>query len=290
MYGLICNDSISLVGHSLFLNFRYALYNILQKENFKNVYSVNDLDQITHLFIIDEHFAPNVNIWKSGEFIARLNDKNIKTLVFNFESIYNSPYRIDNICHQKFLEQTNNLIQFLSDVDDYESLKSFKKGPFINRQYLSKDTYVKSRSSNTEKIKDKILFIGQAGGHVYARRQETLKKVSDILNLEIVITDRKLTYDQFLEKLASYQFILNPLGTGYFLNLRYYEILKLNNTPIQQITSKMLDVLPELKQNYSVNFVEPDELRNINLLEFEQNKTPLYLEDYLKDNKLLDLL
>lgn len=287
MFGLICNDKIDLVGHCLFLNFRTALYNILGKENFKDVCNVNQLDEITHLFIIDEHFGPNVNIWKSNEFIARLNDKKIKTYVFNFEPIYNSPYRSDAINHQKFLEQTKNLIQFLSDVDDYKNLK---KGPFINKQYLSKDTYIKDATYNTNKIKDKILFIGQAGGHAYTRRQETLRRLSDILNLEIVITERRLTYDRFLEKLATYQFILNPLGIGYFLNLRYYEILKLHNTPIQQITPKMLDVLPELKQNFSINFFEPDELRNINLLDFQQNKTPLYLEDYLNDNKIIDLL
>lgn len=287
MYGLICNDEISLVSHCLFLNFRQALYNIFDKENFKDVRSSNDLDSITHLFIIDEHFGPNVNVWKDINFINIINDKKIKTFVFNFEPIYNSPYRNDAINHQKFLEQINNLTQFLSDVDDFENLK---KGPFLNRQYLSKDTYVKVINPNLEKIKDKILFIGQAGGHAYSRRQETLKQVSDILSTEIIVTERKLTYDQFLETLSKYQYVLNPLGIGYFLNLRYYEILKLENTPIQQVTPKMLELITDLKNDYSINFINPEELRGIDFSNFKQNRTPLYLEDYLKDNKLLELL
>jgi len=287
MFGLICKDEISLVSHCLFLNFRSALYNLLGKNKFKDISGPQDLDEVTHLFIVDEHFGPNVDIWKNINFINTVNEKKIKTFVFNFEPIYNSPYRNNAINHQHFLEQINDLTQFLSDTDDFKNLN---KGPFINRQYLSKDTYVTTKNRTQEKINDKVLFIGQAGGHAYARRQQTLNEVSNILNMEIIITDRKLTYDQFLDTLAKYKYVLNPLGIGNFLNLRYYEILKLDGIPIQQITPDMSSLISDINQGYSINFTNTEELRNKDIFNVVQNKAPLYLEDYLSNNNLINLL
>ena len=42
-FGIICNDGIDTVGHSLFLNFRKALINHL-KVIFKDVKNHNDLN------------------------------------------------------------------------------------------------------------------------------------------------------------------------------------------------------------------------------------------------------
>ena len=79
MIGIISRDEIEFVSHGLFQNFRFALKNYLNVE-FKNVNSVQDLDNIEILFIIDEHFGPHVDIWKNDAFINQLNSRNIEQL------------------------------------------------------------------------------------------------------------------------------------------------------------------------------------------------------------------
>jgi len=282
MFGLICNDEISLVSHCLFLNFRAALYNILGKDKFKDIKQVSELDGLTHLFIIDEHFGPNVDVWKKQELVNRVNDLNIKVIIFNFEKIYNSafPWNVD---HQRFVEQFKNLTQFLTDMDDLKKLKT----PFINKQLLSKDTYVTKRDNT--KITNKVLFIGQMEGDPYTRRRETLNAVSQYLPLEIISTNRRYTYDEFLDTLSKYKYVLNPLGAGDFLNLRYYEIIKLDSIPIQQIVPEMKNYYSELS-DYSINFSSPEELRDVDVLSFQQNNKELYLEDYFQEVDLPSFL
>ena len=88
MFGLLCTDNLNIVGHSMFINYRLALYNLFNKENFKEVRLSSDLDGLTHLFIVDEHFRYNLDIWGNDQFIKILNDKNIKVIIFNSEKIY----------------------------------------------------------------------------------------------------------------------------------------------------------------------------------------------------------
>ena len=132
--GIICKDDIAALSPSLFLNFRLGLTNYL-KTKFVEVSEVSDLQDITTLIIVDEHFGPHVSIWKDDpQFVNELNDRKIKTIVFNFEKIFNSkfPWNAD---HQKRLESINDLYQLVSDVDDAIALN--KK--IINKQLLSKD-------------------------------------------------------------------------------------------------------------------------------------------------------
>ena len=275
MFGLICNDEINLVSHCLFLNYRQALYNLFEQKNFKDIKSASELNDITHLFIVDEHFPPNVDVWKKQEIVNKVNELNIKVIIFNFEKIFNSafPWNVD---HQRFVELFKNLTQFLTDMDDAHCLNT----PFLNKQMLSKDTYVKRRNCN--KKTDKVLFIGQMEGDCYSRRRETLSRVSQYLPLEIISTNRKYSYDEFLDILSQYKYVLNPLGTGDFLNLRYYEIIKLGSIPIQQVTPDMLNNYTELQNKFSINFCDPADLKDINYLEFNQNQEELFLEDYFK--------
>ena len=279
MYGLLCVDDISVVGHSLFNNFRLALYNYFGKNNIKNVNSILDLNEITHLIIVDEHYIPCVAIWKNDDFINQLNKLNIKTLVFNFEKIFSSsfPWNVD---HQRKLETINNLVQLVSDIDDASTLGRTT----INKQFLSKDTQLQTIA--IEKL-NRILFIGQVNEY-YPTRRRVLESASNSgLPVDVVITDRKFTYSEFLAKLNQYKFILNPLGTGSFLNLRFYEALKLGCIPIQQITSEMVHWYPELKQ--SINFVDFNEITQETL-----TTVPLiaetYLEDYFNTLNLKDCL
>ena len=146
-----------------------------------------------------------------------------------------------------------------------------------------------------QKKKDRILFIGQSDSTYhpnwsYSRRFNILTelKARDDLPLDIHITGRKMPYKEYLTKLASYKFILNPLGTGDFINMRFYEALKLGCVPIQQVTDKMISVYSELSQNICTTFKTPADVQvpreTFNTFEY-------YLEDYFEDiqlNKLLE--
>jgi hypothetical protein len=273
MYGLLCIDSIDIVGHSLFNNFRLALYNYFGKESFSEVSAIHDLNNITHLFIVDEHFAPCVDIWKHDNFISELNNKKIKTIVFNFEKIFSSsfPWNAD---HQRKLETIENLVQFVSDINDARQLNK----TVINKQFLSRDTIL-GIEPQLEK-NNRILFLGQVNSY-YPTRQQVLNDAQNSgLPVDVVVTDRKLTYSEFLQKLNSYTFILNPLGTGIFLNIRYYEALKLKCIPIQQITPDMSNWYPELDQ--ALCFTEFSQVK----LFTPEKKNDMYLEDYFEQINL----
>lgn len=275
MIGIISRDNIDKVGHSLFLNFRIALKNYL-KQDFKNVNDVNDLSKIDTLFIVDEHYSPHVEVWKNDTFINELNSKNIKTVVFNFERIHSKsfPWNVD---HQRKLETIKNLVQFVSDVDD---ARHYNK-PFVNKQYLSKDTTL------IEPIKDKkerVLFIGQVNNYYPTRRKVISDMSATGIPFDIIITDRKYTYAEFLRKINEYKYIFNPLGTGKFLNLRFYEALKLGCIPIQQITEDMANWYSELTRCYK--FTSVDQI-SFNLLQkFQTVNQDFYLEDYFESVNL----
>ena len=274
--GIICNDNIDTVGHSLFLNFRMALKNCLQC-NFVDVKSINDLSNLSTLIIVDEHYEPNVRIWKHIEFVNELNSRNIKTVVFNFERIHSAsfPWNVD---HQRFLEQIKNLTQFVSDIDDANKMGK----TVVNKQHLSKDTVL-----NVDNVvkKDGVVFIGQVNNY-YPTRKKVIEEASKKLNLEVVVTDRKLSYKEFLSKLSEYKYVFNPLGTGKFINLRFYEALKLGCIPIQEIRDDMVKWYPELCN--CVNFNSADKLSLDAIHNFQFDYKEYYLEDYFNDIKLLE--
>lgn len=278
--GIICQDDINTVGHSLFSNFRKALSNYFLF-SFKNIFNSNDLEDINLLFIVDEHYIPHVPIWKNEEFIYNLNKKNIRTIVFNFEKIFSSsfPWNVD---HQKKLESIKNLFQLVSDIEDAELLKK----NIINKQLLSKDTALSK--VKPDKL-NKLLFLGQCN-NFYPTRQSLLNKIqSQNLPVDIKITDRKLSYLEFINTLNSYKFCLNPLGTGKFLNLRFYEALHLDCIPVQQITPGMRRWYSELEN--SITFYDAEDLLNIDFSGIQNNKkNEFFLEDYFKEINLFNLL
>ena len=282
MIGIICKDDVAALSPSLFLNFRLGLTNYL-KTKFVEINSIDDLKDITTLIIVDEHFGPHVSIWKDDpQFVNELNNRKIKTVVFNFEKIFNSkfPWNAD---HQEKLQTINDLYQLVSDVDDAITLN--KK--IINKQLLSKDLKLEH---NAAKKEDRILFIGQSDpvynpGWSYSRRFNILNDLRSRpdLPLDIHVTERKLSYKEFLTKLASYKFILNPLGTGDFINIRFYEALELGCVPIQQVTENMLNTYSELSPNICHRFKTTDE---VGLPSKSFRKFKFYLEDYFEEIEL----
>ena len=280
MIGIICQDDINIVGHSLFLNFRTALKNYL-KVDFKDVKTVEDLEGISLLFIIDEHYSPHVTVWKDDFFINTLNKKNIRTIVFNFERIHSKsfPWNID---HQNKLLQIKNLEQLVSDVED---AKIYNK-KIINKQYLSKDT--KLIAPKKDKL-NKVLFIGQVNNY-YPTRKQVISEFNNLnIPFDIIVTGRRLSYIEFLNKLNEYRFILNPLGTGMFINLRFYEALDLGCIPIQQVTQDMSSwYYKDITKG--ISFISLDQI-NMDLLQRANiSQEKMYLEDYFEEINFKSLL
>jgi hypothetical protein len=84
--GLVCVPEIEIIGHSLFDNYYKAFKNYFDSE-FIFVKSVSDLSDLSALIIVDEHYFLNLDVWKKTEFINRINELNLNTIVFNFEKI-----------------------------------------------------------------------------------------------------------------------------------------------------------------------------------------------------------
>ena len=270
---------------SLFNNYKIALESYFKIKNFTEIKSINDLDGIDYIFIIDEHMTRS--IWMGKEFIDYTNEKKIKVVVFNFEKIFNSKFKI-NIDFQKQLEKFENLHQFVSDVDDAEILG--KK--IITKQFLSKNTNIKSLCKT--KKKDSILFLGKSKKRLlnfktrnneYEERDKILKEFRKKFSNFDVLKNRAYPYYKYLDKLASYKYILNPLGTGNFINIRFYEALELGSIPIQQVNEKMLSKYDEL--DFSLKFFKAKDFR---IVKFEFRKFNYYLEDYFKDINLGNLI
>jgi len=275
MIGIISQDSIGKVGHSLFLNFRLALKNYLKLE-FKNVSNIQDLETVDLLIIVDEHYAPHVDIWKNDSFINELNSRKIKTVVFNFERIHSKsfPWNVD---HQKKLETINNLIQFVSDVED----ATLYNKPFVNKQYLSRDTTLINPIKDK---KERILFMGQINNYYPTRKKIITDLNATGIPFDIIVTDRTYSYVNFLQKINEYKYIFNPLGTGKFVNLRFYEALKLGCIPIQQVTDNMVSWYNELPRSFV--FTNVDQITFNLLQKFEPVSQEFYLEDYFESINL----
>jgi len=281
LYGILYDPDLDI---SLFKNYKDALQSYLQINNFKHVKNKNDLNNLNYLFIIDELYKPNLEIWSDIDFINYLNKLNIKVIIFNFEKVYKSIFR-GNLKTQKKLEKIKYRQQFFGDIEDAKK----SKNKFISKQLLSKKS--KIRKLFSENKLDRILFLGSCElsyhpNNSYAKRYKLLEKLKRLdIPLDIEITQRKLSYEQFLETLSKYKYILNPLGTGNFLNVRFYEALELGCIPIQQVTKNMLCKYPELK--YAITFNNANDFKKP-IKSFL--KMDYYLEDYFEEINLKDLI
>jgi hypothetical protein len=261
----------------LFNNFRLALKNYLHQP-LVDVSSIVDLININTLIIVDEHYTPHKQIWQNDSFINTINEKNIKVIIFNFEKIYNSQFPW-NIEIQNFVEKIKNRVQYVSDIKDAEILKI----PFINKQLLSKSTHLADVIENKS---DDIIFIGQINEY-YPTRANLLHELQSVNSkIKIIKTDRKYSYTEFINILNKTKYILNPLGTGEFINLRFYEALNLGCTVIQQYTDEMEKWYPELNQSNVLKFKTVDDFKNLNFSSAATFKQK-FLEDYFSEINLI---
>lgn len=280
MIGIISLDNISDVGHSLFNNFRLALKNYLHQP-LVDVSSIVDLININTLIIVDEHYTPHKQIWQNDSFINTINEKNIKVIIFNFEKIYNSQFPW-NIEIQNFVEKIKNRVQYVSDTKDADILKV----SFINKQLLSKSTQL---ANVVENKSDDILFIGQVNEY-YPTRNALLNELQAVNNkIKIIKTERKYSYTEFIDILNQTKYILNPLGTGEFINLRFYEALNLGCTVIQQYTDEMEKWYPELNQSNVLKFKTVDDFKTLDFNKPTPHKE-LFLEDYFEEINFINII
>ena len=282
---ILWTEKTEELNFSFFENYLNALTAYLNT-NLIKVNSIEQLSSIKILFVIDEHFRSHKEFLTSLETIKILNTNKTKVVIFNTEKIFNSHWNHNIDIYQSVLK-INNLIYLLSDALDIKKIGT----PLVNKQYLSKSTSIKNLISLNQK-KNEILFFGQLDGSAYNNRRQILNKFLKLspIPIEIKKSNRLLEYSEYLNLISSYKYILNPLGAGEFLNLRFFETLEVNSIPVQEYSKNMLEFNQELSRNVSINF---QSLRNINLNKFEEvksNSFRYYLEDYFYDNNFYDLI
>ena len=107
--------------------------------------------------------------------------------------------------------------------------------------------------------------------------------------LEVIESNKVISYFDYLDLISRYKYVLNPLGAGSFVNIDF-ETLLVGSIPIQQLSKKMFGIYKELTLGQSINFSRIRDLDNINFNVFKPNNFSYYLEDYFYDNKLKSIL
>ena len=279
MNSILWTEETKNYKSSLYSNFRTALSAYFNEE-LNDISSVSQVSSCKNLIVVDEHFAPHRDLLTNSKFINMINKNHVNVVIFNTEKIYNS-YWTHNSKTQKKISKIKNLIQILSDAEDI----SLKKSPFANKQYLSNSLKFQLGKENK---KNEIIFYGQVKGSAYENRRKVLSEFSKNveLPLKIIESNRSLDYEDYLNLISNYKYVLNPLGAGSFVNIRYFETLLVRSIPIQQFTNNMLDIYKELGSGYSINFSSLKDLSKSNFSNVSPLKFNYYLEDYFHDNKL----
>ena len=290
MYGLLWLDKTEEMDFSLFDNFKTALKNYLKVEILL-VNKLEDLSKIKTLLVVDEYFYYHREFILDNSVKSKINERDIKLVMFNTEKIFKQPFKVNEDIYNQ-INQFNNKIHILSDALDIQKLST----PFPNKQLLSKDFEYDYLNENKQ---NELIFIGQVDGRAYKNRRKILKKVESFINIPFVIqnTKRKLEYNEFLNILSKYKFVLNPLGNGrsQFLNVRYYEAVRLKCIPVQEITKNMLQHYKELQVLQSINFFNVKDLKKVdfNSVNFKDElikDVPLSLEKYFESVDLINII
>lgn len=134
--------------------------------------------------------------------------------------------------------------------------------------------------------KDEILFLGSINNPAYAKRLNILKSVES--HICIKETLRELSYADYLNNLNEYKYILNPLGSGQFINFRFYETLFCKSIPIQQFSNKF-DKYYKLEKEYCFQFydsLDHNYIKRVVSLNKKFDNFNFFLEDYFYENNL----
>lgn len=278
MYGILTN--IEYDKHWIFKNYYYSLINVLGNENIKRVQSVHDLTGIDVLFIGDDHFMPNKEIWMTNEFIEKCNLLNIRVFIFNNEKIFKSSFPWNEDI-QREVGRFSNLIQFVYDVEDSGILNTQ-----VNKTYMSRYFLDKIKVDDSPK-KDKIVFFGATEGHSYESRRNFLNDIKNYVDVDIIQSSSSVSMSDYMNMISSYRYVLSPLGNGNFVPMRYYETLFLKSIPLQQSTEGINSKFEkEILSNKGIFFIDGRDLvEKINNYTGNYN-TDYYMEDFIIEEVL----
>lgn len=289
----IYDDSLNLSAHVLFTSYFYSLQNILKTKNeeIKKLTDINEVNTGDRIFVIDDHYHPNAVIYMNPHLIAHCNKYNICVIFFTTEKMLSPFWDHTNTIQKQSL--FNNTKHYYGDALDIEK---FKCDSFIVKQKYSQ-VYEPLRQKLINKPKlNEIVFIGQLEWidtkPWYSRRKEILKFATEQCDIKInlIKSDSKRTYLEYLNILSNYKYIINPLGIGDFFNIRYYDTLFVNSIPIQQYTPAMKRYYNEIDKSNGLFFTDINDLSNIfkTLKDISITCNHTWLEEYMIETNFTD--
>ena len=275
MIGILTN--VNYEKHWIFKNYYYGIQNVFGNSGVKLIQNVDDLYGIKILFIGDEHFLPNKEIWMRDEFITYCNQNQIQVFIFNNEKIHNSYFPWNEEIQNNVFKFKKHK-QFVYDADDAQILKTE-----INKTYMSK-TFQNELNLDIKEKKDKIFFMGNISDSSYTNRRAFLNSISEKIEVEIRDSDKNLNMRDYFNLIGSYKFILSPLGNGNFAPMRYYESLFVKSIPLQQSSITMFPFFSkEINENKGIFFESIDELLQKKNELINQKHDDYFFETFIQD-------
>jgi len=277
--GIICD--LMYKRHHLFQSYYHSVTHFYGP--LKVVKTVPDLEGLEILFIGDDHYQVHKEVWQQNGFIRYCNIHKIKVVVLTNEKILNSffPWNKDNLLRLKELDY---LYHYTNDVDDCDLL-----GLKLNRQAMSK--FFKPYINIPKNKKDKVLFIGRTDCASYVERKEVIREVQKYLEMDIVSSTIPL-WEDYLNLISEYKYVLSPIGNGNFFPMRFYEALAVKSIPIHQVRGNTLDLYNiESKFEDCIFFKNPAELKDkLRNFTSPDTRNELWMEDNLEVLLKLDNL
>jgi hypothetical protein len=272
---------LDYTAHPLFKSFCYAIANIYQTP--KIVRIIPDLVGLDMLFIGDAHYYYHKIIWRQPGFIEYCNEHNIIVVSFTTEKIHGTIWEcnIENLTH---INQVKNLYHYTSDVDDCELL-----GTRLGRITISRSVF--PHLVNIKNKKNKAIFIGSINCESYNERKNVLDEIGKIIDIDI-ITTKVEKWEDYMQLIAGYRFVLCPVGNANFFGMRFFEVLSVKSIPIQQVRSNTLthyDI--ESKYKDCIFFEKVEELpKKLKSFTLETSYNMLWMEDNIEMLLKKDLL
>ena len=226
--GIICD--LGYERHPLFKSYYYALQALF--DDVRIIKDKQELLNIDLLVVGDDHYAEHKQVLQQQGFIGCCNALDLPVLVLTIEKTLNSyfPWNEDNL---KALSKIKHLYHYMADVDDCVALGTKVHKISISKKY--------ENVFDVEQKKDAVVFIGstECKQNSYKNRKSLLTEAQKVIDVDII--EPNFTFwEEYMETMAQYRFVLSPLGNGNILALRFYEILCVGAIPIQQVKANTL--------------------------------------------------
>jgi hypothetical protein len=288
--GLICD--LLFTKHMQFRNYYYALSWIYG--SVKLVKSREDLPGLDILFVGDYFYGYHWSIvtdfnihqkplpYIGGEdFVKRLDELDITLVLLCTEKLLGDTHYTHAVPTYNILKKCKKFYHYAYDVDDVRLL-----GNKLHRFAMSWHYMNWIRKDIVKK--DRIIFIGC----MYKWRKEVIDFVKDRFPLD-VFQSTITSWEEYMELIAGYRFVLSPLGNANGLVTKFYEILLVHSIPIQQVKSDTLQYY-DIEAGFKdcIYFESLDELPNkITQCTLQRSESEIWLENYLikllKEDNLL---